>query len=170
MKKDGTGEPKEETPFLMFIEDVTYKWLVKNVVNSKRFTVISSIVILISIAATNLLTLTIIPDYLYFVAAAPAAVASVLLAYYYLEIVHNQVTTYKSIYLPKERIRNGIIAAASSAGLLVILNITTPEWLTMGVGGVLLIVASYFIAISIGKTEAEHRYNKMGIVDPREEV
>lgn len=163
-------EPANTIPFLIFLESMVSNWVDKNVKNKARFTTISASIIVASIIATNLLTLTIIPNYLYFIAATPAALAATVLTFYYVETVNKKISEYKTTYLPKQRIRNTIIAGAAVAGALIFLNIATPQWLTMGLGGVILITSAFLLAISAGKNEQEHRYYKMGIVDPREEV
>jgi hypothetical protein len=170
MSNKNAPEPKDTAPFLIFLENSVSNWIDKNVKNEIKFTTISAITIITSIIATNLLTLTIIPNYLYFIAATPAAIAATILTFYYTETVNKKITEYKEKYLPKQRIRNAIIAATAVAGTLVFLNITTPPWLTMGIGGVVLITSAFLLSISSGKNEQEHRYYKMGIVDPREEV
>lgn len=166
---DKNNKP-EHKPLLLTLEETVEGWLMKNVRNTTKFVTISAIIIIISITATNLLTLTIIPNYLYFIASTPAAITATLLTVYYVEILFNKISEYKEKLLPKERLRNSLIGTGIVALLLMIFNIYLPEWLSTGIGGVLIIVAAYILTTTAGKTATEHRYYMLGVVDPREEV
>lgn len=170
MLNKNNPENKNPSPFLIFLENSVSNWIERHVKDRTRFTVKAALIIITSITATNLLTLTVIPDYLYFIAATPAVLAATVLTFYYIETVNKKITEYKEKYLPKERIRNTIVASAVVAGILIFINITTPQWLTTGFGAVVLITSAFVLAISTGKNVQEHRYYMMGIVDPREEV
>jgi peptidoglycan biosynthesis protein MviN/MurJ (putative lipid II flippase) len=168
--KNSNGSGDIEKNFLLSLEKTMSSFLKRKMEGKeKTLNPIISIIILAAIVGTNLLTLTVIPQYFYAILILPAGLGTFALLYYYLEIKKEYLTEYRDKTVQKRRLLDVIVISTIIITLLISLNFFFLDWFHTGIGATIAVVALLSLPLMAISTEEETYYRDNGMVDPREE-
>jgi peptidoglycan biosynthesis protein MviN/MurJ (putative lipid II flippase) len=168
--KNNNNDADGEKNFILSLERNMSDFLeTKMSGKEKPLTIIIVSIILAAIIGTNLLTLTIIPQYFYAILILPAGLGVFSLLYYYLENKKEYLTQYREQTLQKRRIIDVIVIATIIITVLISLNFFLLDWFHTGIGATIAVVALLALPLMAIATEEETYYRENGMVDPREE-
>lgn len=166
---------KNETPKrFSLLNDAEAKyanWFDSLARSKRRSYLIAAIALgLILVAATSMLALFQIPQFIYVVVGFPAGVILAILIYTIVEVKNKTITKYKDLNTPKNRIRHLILAWGFGLAVLVITSSQFPKDSFTGIGGMIVVCGFLFTIDLITRTEEEYYYYSNGLVDPREPI